>query len=1154
MAEESSNLDIVEELADEFLRRCREGEKPSIAEYCEKHPELADEIRDLFKTLALMENFSPDQQTSHTSVTVDRDDLASLPDRIGGYRIVRLIGRGGMGIVYEAEQESLERRVALKVLPQHSSLSDTARIRFRREARAAASMHHTNIVPVFEIGEEADRFYYAMQLIDGRGLESVIDELKSQIGDSSLDHLDLQSGSNLKVSPLISETGSGNSMSDSDGPNEGSNRRSFYRWVSRIGLQVAESLAYAHRRGVIHRDIKPSNLLLDCNNIVWVTDFGLAKTDEDGLTQTSDYLGTLRYMSPERFQGKCDPRADIYALGLTLYEMLVLRPAFKASDQLALIDLIKKSDPPKPRSLNRRIPPDLETIVLKATDKLPSHRYRTASDMASDLRRFLQDEPIRARRISGVERSVRWARRNKGLAATLSTVVVLLVIIAVGSAVMARYFQEMATERAEMARHNQQLANQMQGERDTAVAARLQAHRHQALAEEVAETNRQNLYFAEMILAADAADKIGGIRRVRELLQHWVPAPGEKDRRGPEWYYLNGLGRDYELTLSGHQGAVVSVSFSPEGDRLASAGADGTARIWSTDTGNQYFICEATSLGVSDVTWSPDGTLLASTGGDNSVKLWDTATGRLKAELKGHSKRTNCAAWRPDGKLLATGGGDGIRVWELFSNSSPLTFLPSRMSRGQENIDIVQDIRWHADGNRLISISQDGTILVWDVALGGLDSESSWIQDVETLKIWFGNHFALWSPSGDQLLAGGSSLVTMHVPAPHQGGSPEVNRFEPPAGEMRCVHWTGDGNNLITGGEDLELTVWDVETMSRLGSMRGHTGTVLDLDLSPSGNRIASASVDGSIKLWQFPSLTNESLWTQGSLELSPDGQFVAAAGGNRHQIFIADVDSGNVINSWSTRDGWIGFLTWSPTGRQLATGFGNGKLDSLVDIWDFESGELAIPPLNVDAPYVQSIAWHPTEENLIAVSSNVASPIEFWDVEIGERIHTMDVPCWTWDSLAWSPDGRLLAVAGDRARIVDWTERKVAATLVGHAPNIHSVRFSRDGRLLASTSDDGTICIYETDTWKARMLLHGHTGVVLASAWNPDSTRLATTSKDGTLKLWDTRTGQQALSVELHDSNPCELCWSRDGKHIIVGVNNCLRILDMIDARADNQ
>ena len=386
-----------------------------------------------------------------------------------------------MGVVYEAEQESLGRRVALKVLPQPIARDGSALSRFRREARSAARLHHTNIVPVFEVGQDGAICYYAMQFIHGQGLDAVIEDLRRyrehgtfapaagqappservRIAQSMLTgafRLEALAEDDVPLGSTMGFAGVTPGDAPDPAPAEAraparwprrpagsrrrprppcparptcrrvdSNRRPYFRSVARIGHQVAEALAYAHDRGVIHRDIKPSNLLLDAAGVVWVTDFGLAKTDEEGLTHTGDILGTIRYMAPERFRGACDARSDVYALGLTLYELLVLRPAFESPDRLKLIEQVRHQEPTRPRSIDRRIPRDLETIVLKAIDKDPRGRYPTAAALAEDLQRFVEDRPIRARRIGTVERAWRWSRRNKAVASLLVSLAVVLV-------------------------------------------------------------------------------------------------------------------------------------------------------------------------------------------------------------------------------------------------------------------------------------------------------------------------------------------------------------------------------------------------------------------------------------------------------------------------------------------------------------------------------------------------------------------------------------------------------------------------------------------------------------------------------------------------------------------------------------------------------
>ena len=452
------------------------------------------------------------------------DSLAANPPplQIGDYRILRQIGRGGMGVVYEADQISLGRHVALKVLPRQVSGDPTVQERFRREARAAGGLHHTNIVPVYDVGQDGDFRFYAMQFIQGHGLDLVIAELRRLRGRpgtepemrAALEGASLRSGA-AASRPASRGTAGGEEVEPSTAlesilagrfdphgpckeiagasPSSGSailpggtqlssvepGRHAFFRSLAEIGRQVAGGLAYAHSRGIVHRDIKPSNLLLDTAGVVWITDFGLAKGDDDGLTQSGDFLGTIRYMAPERFRGGGDGRADIYALGLTLYELLTLRSGFASSDRLALIEQIKTAEPPRPRTIDARIPRDLETIVLKAIEKDPKARYQSVEAMGEDLRRFLADEPIRARQVGAVERSWRWARRNPGMAVLGGVLAGVLVLATVSSLMAAGYFNQAAqSERA--ARREAELLRQAEWSQRQRAETEEEACRHHA--------------------------------------------------------------------------------------------------------------------------------------------------------------------------------------------------------------------------------------------------------------------------------------------------------------------------------------------------------------------------------------------------------------------------------------------------------------------------------------------------------------------------------------------------------------------------------------------------------------------------------------------------------------------------------------------------
>ena len=380
-----------------------------------------------------------------------------------------------MGIVYEAEQEALGRRVALKVLPGALAGDARARARFDREARAAARMHHTNIVPVFDVGQDEWSVYFAMQMISGASLDRVIDDLKRlRAGEPAAGTGDVEAEPGQAVSlvkarprqevPSVGATAdtaaAGQEIPGSDGPASSwavvsgqselssaqGNRRAYYRSVAQIGTQIASALNYAHARGVIHRDIKPSNLLLDAAGVVWVTDFGLAMVGDSSVTQTGDLLGTIRYMSPERFRGECDARADVYSLGLTLYELLALEPAFATTDRMALIEQIRQVEPRSLRSRDPRLPRDLETIVRKATDKDPRRRYQSAKELGDDLERFVAGQPIDARRIGMGERLARWVIR-KPLVAGLTAAV----FMAMGAGTLVSLAQAVRARRAEEA-------------------------------------------------------------------------------------------------------------------------------------------------------------------------------------------------------------------------------------------------------------------------------------------------------------------------------------------------------------------------------------------------------------------------------------------------------------------------------------------------------------------------------------------------------------------------------------------------------------------------------------------------------------------------------------------------------------------------------
>ncbi len=402
----------------------------------QRYPELSDDIEGWVNTLSVLEEASFRRHTKRPTDAVV-NAAGQRQKSLGGFSLIREIGRGGMGIVYEAEQKSLQRRVAVKVLPPCPLLTDVERVRFEREGTAVARLHHSHIVPVFGTGVEQGVQYCVMQYIDGHSLDQLISGLRVRLGfpksfggvdDDALrrDPDDVSAAvDTLLIRKLGDIRGSldSHAAADESVPSSTSSTefktvlevpKCYFHNVAKIGADIADALSHAHHQGVLHRDIKPGNLLLDRDGHVWITDFGLAKLhDKDNLTASGNLIGTLRYTSPEQFQGQADKRSDIYALGLTLYELCTLEPAFSASDRRELMREVMTATPLQPRMRNPSIPRDLETILLQAMAPEPESRYQDAGDLSADLRNFLDDRPVMARRQRLWELGWRWCRRHR---------------------------------------------------------------------------------------------------------------------------------------------------------------------------------------------------------------------------------------------------------------------------------------------------------------------------------------------------------------------------------------------------------------------------------------------------------------------------------------------------------------------------------------------------------------------------------------------------------------------------------------------------------------------------------------------------------------------------------------------------------------------
>ena len=475
---DEDRADLVARVVEEYFERARRGEHPRMEEFVERHPEISDLLRTIIPGLQAVEQ--PDDVAANGSVAHQR------PRQIGDFRILRQIGRGGMGIVYEAEQISMNRRVALKVLPLAGLVDELKIRRFQNEVRAVAALDHPNIVSVYMVGEERGVHYYAMQLIRGRSLSDVISSLRhvrdegkecdgsivsqvisrGAIDDGSEADANATRVWNVAETESHDETGAEKAEAIAKGSRSSiphSSRREYFRSVAALGIQAATALQHAHDQGVVHRDIKPANLLLDGSATLYVTDFGLARVEADaGVTMTGDLIGTLRYMAPEQALAKrvvVDHRADVYSLGVTLYELLTLRPAYLAEDRQQLLKQIAFEEPTPLRRIDRDIPAELETIVHKAMSKDMGHRYTSVQEFADDLRSHLENRPIKAKPPTISETIGKWTRRNPTLTWSAIITLTLVTVILASSMLVITEQRNVATQMAKRAQEERYVSD-----------------------------------------------------------------------------------------------------------------------------------------------------------------------------------------------------------------------------------------------------------------------------------------------------------------------------------------------------------------------------------------------------------------------------------------------------------------------------------------------------------------------------------------------------------------------------------------------------------------------------------------------------------------------------------------------------------------------
>ncbi len=1049
---------------------------------------------------------------------------ATLPEQLDDIRIIREIGRGGMGIVYEAYQGSLNRQVALKLLPARGDLA-----RFKREAKAAGRLHHTNIVPVFGVGEYRGRHFYLMQYIAGRGLDAILKERRASAATGEPTHFD-------------------------------------YAETARIGIQAAEAIAFAHEQGVIHRDVKPSNLLVDERGSVWITDFGLAQdnSDTETLTHSGDLLGTLRYMAPERITGRTSARADIYGLGISLYELISGRAAFPEADRAELLNRVLHHDPPRPRSLNPGVPRDLETIVLRAMARDEAHRYPSAHLLAEDLRRYLDGRSLWARPAGPLERASRWCRANPLVAGSLATACsIFLIAFALVSWSYWRAesaFQEEAKQRTE------------------AVTARNEAQRREKA--ERWERYRSNIATASAALELQNSISARGALEVAPSEHHnweWRHFHNRLDGSRQVWTVPGGslyqlvmspTGRhvtvscfdkgdlypfDLETSkpgtmLPGRSKDLRIAAYRPDGKQIAAGGSDGIIEIWNLETSQKTAHIQTAGF-IALLSYSPDGGTLASLAENpvpgGLVQLWNSTTGEpINAGVEWHGDPTilpNAFEFSPVDKILAVACEESIqfRDWtagRLISKLGP-------------NVGPVQALGYSGDGKRILAVTRGSnpTITLWNSGTGEqLASLRGHTRAIR--KAFFSSDSRFVISAGD-----------------HPEDKARI--WDATTGQLRAVlsgHtnliWSiavsADGTRLATGSGDQTTRLWDVSTGRLIAVLAGHLGPVLHVLFNPDSSRLVTASADATLRLWD-----------------ARTGEFISVLRGHRDRIFCMPVFTldGSQLISGSTdgtmrvwdmnlvertgimkgHQGFVYDVAFSPDGKQLAS----SAWDHTTRVWETKTGrQLGLlnhgnSNANDGSGFMTSVSY--SRDGRLLATSGREHGVTIWDVASQQVERAWHVPGGYWRAdtrAALNPAGTLVAAGCAEGPVRLWDVRtgQELAQLKGHTKCSTDVSFDPDGRVLASAGEDGTIQIWDVANRQNLAVLRGHTGIVSRAVFSNDGKLLASGSIDKTVRLWDPRTWVETAVIVI-GSNVYGLQFSPDDTRLAVAcLDNTIRLIDV--------